>query len=159
MHNFPNRGVDTTNLCWYNVVRLQEVQVRFQVGIKAIVVGVCALAALFAGRVKSTENYMLSLPVYKHYQCLLCHNTAAPVSADLNAFGNDFKKNGYTWNAALAMKDSDGDGFPNGDELGDANGDGIADVSIERSNPGDRLNTPNSVNRSTWGILKSLFED
>jgi hypothetical protein len=38
------------------------------------------------------------------------------------------------------------------------NGDGVADIGFERSNPGDRLNTPNSIDKGTWGILKSLFE-
>jgi hypothetical protein len=133
--------------------------VRLKIQPKAILILSCVSVLFVAGTLKSTDEYMRSLPVYKHYKCLLCHNTATPVSADLNPFGTDFKKNGYTWNNALAVKDSDGDGFPNGDELGDENGDGVPDVGIERSNPGDMLNTPNSINRSTWGILKSLFED
>jgi hypothetical protein len=70
----------------------------------------------------------------------------------------DFKENGFTWDAALSAQDSDGDGFLNGIELGDENGDGVADIGFERSNPGDRLNTPNSIDKGTWGILKSLFE-
>jgi hypothetical protein len=136
-----------------------EVQVRLKLDRKVILVLACVVVAFLAGSVRSNEDYMKSLPVYKHYRCLLCHNSANPMSADLNSFGTDFKKNGYAWNSTLAVKDSDGDGFPNGDELGDANGDGVAEIGLERSNPGDRLNTPNSVLRSTWGILKSLFED
>lgn len=120
------------------------------------------LAAIIfvAGTLKSREEYMRSLPVYRHYKCLLCHKSANPVSGqDLNAFGIDFKKNGYVWNNALAVKDSDGDSYPNGDEIGDDDGDGVADVGFEYSNPGDPMNVPNSIDRGTWGILKSLFEE
>jgi hypothetical protein len=119
----------------------------------------CA-AALAAGTLAGREDYMQKLPVYRTYQCTICHASSRPVAGnDLNKFGVDFKSNGQVWNAALAAKDSDGDAFTNGVELGDENGDGIPEISIERSNPGDPLNTPNSVDRSTWGILKSLFED
>ena len=59
----------------------------------------------------------------------------------------------------IAVKDSDLDGFSNGLELGDEDGDGIPEIGIERSNPGDPLNTPSSVDRETWGLIKSLFED
>ena len=44
------------------------------------------------------------------------------------------------WNAMLAMLDSDGDGVSNGQELGDPDGDGMTDASIQVTNPGD----PNS---------------
>jgi len=122
---------------------------------------VLVLAAFGASALLSSETFMRSLPVYKHYKCALCHTVANPSlgNASLNAFGNDFKNNGYKWNAALASKDSDGDGYSNGVELGDDNGDGTPDISFERSNPGDQYNTPNSVDRRTWGVIKSLFED
>jgi hypothetical protein len=120
---------------------------------------VLAVVIFAAGTIMSRDEYMRSLPVYRHYKCLLCHKSYTPVSADLNTFGLDFKKNGYSWNNALAVKDSDGDGYPNGDEIGDKNGDGEADVGFEYSNPGDPMNVPNSIDRGTWGILKSLFED
>lgn len=38
-----------------------------------------------------------------------------------NSFGKDFALAGYTWTKALCQKDSDGDGFTNGQELGDPN--------------------------------------
>ena len=103
---------------------------------------------------------MRTLPVFDRYKCLLCHASGLPISAsDLTGFGIDFKDNGYKWDDAIAAKDSDSDGYPNGIELGDENGDGVAEIGFERSNPGDRLNTPNSIDKGTWGILKSLFED
>jgi hypothetical protein len=129
--------------------------------LKRNVIVILFLAAVIsaAGTLKSNENYMRSLPVYRRYKCLICHKSSAPVSSDLNGFGSDFKKNGYEWNSALALKDSDGDGYPNGDELGDGDGNGVPDVGFEYSNPGDRMNVPNSIDRGTWGILKSLFEE
>lgn len=124
-----------------------------------ILVFACAAVLFVAGTLKSREDYMKSLPVYKHFKCLLCHTSARPTSAELNVFGADFKANGHYWNGTLARKDSDGDGYTNGIEIGDEQGDGEADIGFERSNPGDRANTPNSIDRGTWGLLKSLFED
>ena len=37
----------------------------------------------------------------------------------LSPFGNDFKANGFAWTKELCETDSDGDGYTNGDELGD----------------------------------------
>jgi len=133
--------------------------VRPKLKLNIIVILVFAVVIFAAGTIMSRDEYMRSLPVYRHYKCLLCHKSSSPVSADLNSFGSDFKKNGYSWNNALAMKDSDADGYPNGDELGDKTGDGVGEVGFEYSNPGDPMNVPNSIDRGTWGILKSLFED
>ena len=136
-----------------------EVEVRLKLKPLIVIVIACAAVALVADTLMSRQDYMESLPVYKRYKCAICHTTATPTSASLNAFGADFKANGRVWDATIAAKDSDKDGFPNGDELGDSDGDGVPDVGIERSNPGDRMNTPNSVDPGTWGLLKSLFED
>jgi len=137
-----------------------EVQVRPKLTSRTILILTCVMVLSVAGTLKSRDLYMHSLPVYKHYKCTLCHTSGTPTSSsDLNSFGADFKTNGFIWNNALAIKDSDGDGFLNGIELGDDLGDGTPDIGFERSNPGDRFNTPNSIDRSTWGILKSLFED
>jgi dopamine beta-monooxygenase len=38
---------------------------------------------------------------------------------ELNAFGNAFRANGFKWDKALCLADSDGDGKTNGAELGD----------------------------------------
>lgn len=79
--------------------------------------------------------------------------------APLNKFGLDFHANNDTWDAALAAKDSDNDGFANGVELGDDEGDGVPNVSTERSNPGNPLDKPSSVNEETWGVIKRLFSE
>lgn len=133
---------------------------RPKLTLPVMLVLVIAGVLFIAGTLMSTEDYMKTLPAYKRYKCLICHTVSQPTSASqLNSFGLDFQANGYVWNRVLALKDSDGDGFPNGVELGDENGDGVPDVGFERSNPGDRMNTPNSVNPQTWSLLKSLFEE
>jgi len=135
--------------------------VRLNRGIVFLVVLVSVLISfLLNNSIKSRENYMRSLPTYKHFRCTICHDSSNPTSSsDLNSFGIDFKNNNHLWNKDLAVKDSDMDGFTNGLELGDEDGDGIPEIGIERSNPGDPLNTPSSVDRETWGLIKSLFED
>jgi hypothetical protein len=125
----------------------------------SLLILVLATVLLCGGALKSREEYLQTIPVHERYQCALCHASRLPTSAsDLNKFGIDFKDNDYVWDGVLAALDSDADGFANGIEIGDESGDGIADIAFERSNPGDPLNTPNSIPKSTWGILKSLFE-
>ena len=46
------------------------------------------------------------------------------------------------WDAALASLDSDGDGFTNGEELGDTNGDFSLERSTGFSNPGNSSSLP-----------------
>ena len=80
--------------------------------------------------------------------CASCHvnpgggGTLTPFGSAINS--NYLVPSGRTgvvqWNAMLAMLDSDGDGVSNGQELGDPDGDGTPDASIQVTNPGD----PNS---------------
>lgn len=125
-------------------------------------IGSCIIfiTAAMAGAVMSTQDYMENnLPVYNRYRCGICHTSMeSPTSLNLNTFGNDFRANAYVWNTELAGKDSDGDGYPNGIELGDDQGEWRPSTSVERSNPGDGFDTPNSIERKTWSIIKSLFE-
>ncbi len=120
---------------------------------------IICLAVLLSGVLKGREDYMQLLPVYRHYRCKLCHQSAIPGSSDLNQFGIDFRSNSYKWDEVLADKDSDGDQYKNGLELGDEDGDGEPEVLIERSNPGDPLNNPTSIDKDTWGVIKNLFKD
>ncbi|XP_052820481.1 MOXD1 homolog 1-like [Mya arenaria] len=46
-------------------------------------------------------------------------------NGELDVFGHDFQKLGMEWTKALCRMDSDGDGFTNGEELGDPNCDWI----------------------------------
>lgn len=121
---------------------------------------VVCIVILAAGTPKGREDYMEKLPVYKQFKCALCHQSSEPISGmDLNDFGKDFKNNSFVWNGTLAALDSDGDNFSNGIELGDEDGDGIPEVSIERSNPGDPYNHPSSIDPKTWSIIKRLFAE
>ncbi len=124
-----------------------------------IIVFIVCLAVLLAGVLEAYDHYMQILPVYRLYRCMLCHQSAVPNRGDLNQFGKDFRTNGYTWDETLADMDSDGDQYKNGLELGDEDGDGVPEVLIERSNPGDPLNNPTTIDRKTWGVIKNLFRD
>ncbi|WAR15590.1 TEMPT-like protein, partial [Mya arenaria] len=46
-------------------------------------------------------------------------------NGELDVFGHDFQKLGMEWTKALCRMDSDGDGFTNGEELGDPNCDWV----------------------------------
>ena len=124
---------------------------------RSIIIFIVCFAVLLAGVLKGSESYMYNLPVYRHYRCMICHSST--ISFDLNQFGIDFRANGYSWDEELADMDSDGDQYKNGLELGDEDGDGEPEVLIERSNPGDPLNNPTSVDKDTWGVIKNLFKD
>ena len=86
------------------------------------------------------------LPNGSKFRCASCHVDSSG-GGTLTAFGDEINKNfltpggsrghDVTWNAMLAMLDSDGDGVSNGRELGDPDGDGEIDPSIEATNPGD----------------------
>jgi hypothetical protein len=121
---------------------------------------VCILT-LGSGALLSRDELMTKLPVYSRYRCANCHAQSNPTlgRAELNKFGTAFHENGDKWDAVLATADSDEDGFTNGFELGDADGDGQADVPQERSNPGNQLDRPSSVTPETWGVIKKLFTE
>lgn len=124
------------------------------------VVLVCVMV-LGAGASLGTEDLMKKLPVYERFRCAICHNASTPDlgSHDLNDFGRAFHDNGDKWDPTLAALDSDNDGYTNGTEIGDEDGDGSPSVSRERSNPGNPLETPSSLDPQTWGVIKRLFED
>jgi hypothetical protein len=124
-----------------------------------LVIGLCIIA-FTAGSLLATQDYMTNqLPWCTNYRCAVCHTSSNPTvgSSELNNFGSDFVKNGKQWNAALAAKDSDNDGYPNGIELGDNDGNGMPEVAVERSNPGDPHNYPSSIDPETWSVIKNLF--
>lgn len=121
----------------------------------------CAVGLLLCpGHAGATNAEMFKLPTYNTFQCTICHTVSRPSTgtAELNPFGVDYLANGMVWNKTLALKNSDGDNCPNGFELGDLNGDGIADEpgSNENSNPGEQDCTI-SLSKQTWGIIKELF--
>ncbi|MBN1163929.1 MAG: hypothetical protein JXB45_05080 [Candidatus Krumholzibacteriota bacterium] len=121
---------------------------------------ICTIAFI-AGALSSSEDFMKKLPNYDKFKCAICHTVPDPAtgSAELNPFGTAFHENGDKWDATLATKDSDNDSYSNGREIGDDNGDGTPDISQERSNPGNPLDMPSSIDNETWGIIKNLFHD
>jgi len=116
---------------------------------------------LAAGVTLGTEDFMNKIPVHERFRCALCHTVSAPDASNkaLNLFGTAFRNNGDKWDATLANLDSDSDGYKNGLEIGDDDGDGTASITRERSNPGDPLETPSSLDAHTWGVIKKLFEE
>jgi hypothetical protein len=128
---------------------------------RGLITLVVCIGAFASGALLSSETFMLKLPVYERYQCALCHSVSEPVTgnAPLNTFGTEFHANGDKWDNTLALKDSDQDGFSNGFELGDEDGDGTSTVTVERSNPGDPFDSPSSLDEKSWGIIKKLFND
>ncbi|HEY9175093.1 MAG TPA: Ig domain-containing protein [Verrucomicrobiae bacterium] len=80
--------------------------------------------------------------------CLACHTSPVGGSAR-NAFGQAvFVAIGGSsapvpfWTPALAALDSDSDGFCNGQELGDPDGDGVATIGAVVTNPGLSTSKP-----------------
>lgn len=93
------------------------------------------------------------LPNGSTFGCANCHVSASGGGAR-NAFGQAVPLNGggpgatVNWNATIAAADSDGDGFSNGTELGDPDGDGNPTAGAQITNPGDATSFPQVVNRS-----------
>ncbi len=120
-----------------------------------------AVVLVWAIPVAATPQDMAKLPVFEPYRCAVCHVESPENGGDttLNPFGNDFLANLRRWNLALAELDSDSDGCLNGVELGDSDGDAVADGNTDRltSNPG-AADCGSSLDVTTWGELKALFE-
>jgi hypothetical protein len=128
--------------------------------IKRIVLIASIFVSLLFGVLTGTDNFMQKLPVYEDLTCQICHTSSNPSTdaEELNVFGKAFKNNGHEWDKHLAELDSDGDGSTNGTEIGDYDGDGIATINKIRSNPGDPLDKPSSLDQKTWGVIKSLYK-
>ncbi|MBL9167179.1 MAG: CHRD domain-containing protein [Verrucomicrobiales bacterium] len=109
------------------------------------------LAVLFIAESSQARNFrvnQLPRPNGGKFDCLTCHTTTSGGGAR-NAFGVQVNEivggpqQVAFWSAALAALDSDGDGFSNGAELGDPEGDGTtvgAPATI--TNPGDPASNP-----------------
>lgn len=85
------------------------------------------------------------------FRCVNCH-LSSNGGGSRNGFGNavfSIVRGGTTapfWSPALAALDSDGDGFTNGEELGDPDGDGIRTPGVTVTNPGSAASKPAPMN-------------
>jgi hypothetical protein len=96
---------------------------------------ICGLAfVLAAHNVSAVPGYVSIIPNGSVNSCCNCHQACSPPA--LNPFGSAFSANGHLWNAALATLDSDGDGFTNGQELGDPTGSGTPIPGAQVTLPG-----------------------
>ncbi len=111
-------------------------------------IAVFAIVFIGWGQANARPARVSQLPNGSALGCASCHVNPSG-GGTLTSFGRDINNNYLTqpgrsgqvvWNAMLAMLDSDGDGVSNGRELGDPDGDGMTDASIQVTNPGD----PNS---------------
>jgi hypothetical protein len=104
-------------------------------------------------------QYVNSIPNGPAFGCNNCHNIGS------NPFRTDFKNNNYTWNNALAIKDSDGDVATNGVELQDPQGNwhpGLPQPHINgwsTYNPNNSASTPpyTAVAPQSFGHVKALY--
>lgn len=87
------------------------------------------------------------VPNGNSFSCTLCHvrpNGAGPKNAFGDAVGAVVGRASRAefWSATLAQLDSDGDGFTNGQELGDPDGDGAPIPKAQVTHPGDANSKP-----------------
>lgn len=95
-----------------------------------------ALLLLFSiPQAEAVGLYRFTVPNGNRFGCSLCHLSNAPsFPFDLNAFGRDFQSTAIPagsvqnpkWTQDLANKDSDGDGYTNGEELHETTGNPFA---------------------------------
>ena len=118
-----------------------------------IVVLVSALAIGWQAVPAHARNFRVSLtPNGSANNCSNCHNRASG-GGPRNSFGQDVLElvssggREAFWSPTLAALDSDADGFTNGEELGDADGDGTVERTVNISLPG----VPGSLPKTALG--------
>jgi dopamine beta-monooxygenase len=144
--------------------------------------GVVALAAvLLTGGLTSTaearRQRVAQVPNGEAFNCATCH--VDPSGGRVrNAFGKTIESGFLTasdatgsvvWGPDLAELDADGDGFTNGEELGDPDGvwkPGYSNPGdpAALTNPGDAESHPappvsSAIAATTWARVKQLIED
>lgn len=106
-----------------------------------------ALVWLSTWSTLNARSFRVSMiPNGNNFSCGNCHINPSS-GGPRTAFGNAvFTKIGSSsspfWDASFASMDSDGDGFTNGEELGDTNGDFSLDRTTGISNPGNSSSRP-----------------
>ena len=110
------------------------------------VVIVCALVGASIETIWARSFRIDMLPNGNAIGCASCHVKSSG-GGPRTPFGNEVwsivgRSRAPFWSEALAAMDSDGDGFSNGQELGDPDGDGIVEAGSQVTNPGDARSFP-----------------
>ncbi len=104
------------------------------------------LAAAAAALPASARDFRVNqVPNGAVASCNTCHLNGGGTPRNpfgLAVFAITGSANRPFWSPALAEKDSDGDGFTNGQELGDPDGDGVPTPGAIVTNPGNRNSKP-----------------
>ena len=136
-----------------------------------LLVAAFLLGGLVAEEAEARGKRMTQIPNSGLSGCNTCHTSGG--GTPRNSFGLDIEANflnadgDVVWGPELAALDSDGDGAPNGAELGDPDGAwlaGDADPEGDIFAPGDSESTPplpepvpTAVEESSWAQIKSLI--
>ncbi|MFT5368208.1 MAG: hypothetical protein ACI8V2_003171 [Candidatus Latescibacterota bacterium] len=122
----------------------------------AIVLSFLVLLFSNATDVHARSQRVNQIPSGSVNSCANCHVNPSGGGAR-NAFGQVVESGflsgsganaSVVWNASLAGMDSDGDGFSNGTELGDPDGDGTPTIGAQVTNPGLASSLPQVVNNA-----------
>lgn len=106
---------------------------------RSLTLAIACWILLWSPPAEALEDYVNLIPnqvMAASKACVTCHNNPNggagcgpgtafpndPLGRCWNTFGRDFSLNARVWNEALALMDSDGDGFTNGQELQDPTG-------------------------------------
>jgi hypothetical protein len=105
------------------------------------------LVSLATAAVQARDFRVNQLPNGAVNRCANCHISPSG-GGNRNAFGlavQSITGSGSApfWRLSLAILDSDGDGFTNGEELGDPNGDGVPVPGAPVTIPGQAASRPN----------------
>lgn len=107
------------------------------------------LAMVFSFSSADARNFRLGLLPNAPGRCNACHTTGG--GTPRNPFGLAVEERVTPggreafWGPELAALDSDGDGFTNGEELGDPDGDGTPNPRARATRPGSATSAPESV--------------
>ncbi len=116
-----------------------------KVKIRSVIIGLALLVGV--QNTFALSSFRSRVPNGNLNSCDTCHDLAAGPPA-LNPFGTAFLGAGTSWTPALATVDSDGDGFTNGQELGDPAGTwtpGSPNPTGNITNPGDPTSHPTAT--------------
>lgn len=130
----------------------------------------CSTFLLPAFEGQARDPRVSQIPNGNAFQCMTCHNFSTGGSR--NSFGQTIESDflappgplgAVVWGTELAMYDSDGDGFTNGEELGDAEGSwmgGPIEPSYTPGNPGNDMSVPRMGSTSNITIdLMGMNDD